>query len=44
MAKKRLGNGFKGRAATRRRMRSRDLGYQGRPGDSGPGVSGLVRN
>jgi hypothetical protein len=29
MAKKRLGNGFKGRAATRRRMRSRDLGYKG---------------
>ncbi len=36
MAKKRLGNGFKGRAATRRRMRSRDLGYQGSTGRLGP--------
>lgn len=29
MAKKRLGNGSKGRTATGRRMRSRDLGHQG---------------
>jgi hypothetical protein len=36
MAKKRLGNGFKGRAATRRRMRSRDLGYQGSARVLGP--------
>ena len=36
MAKKRLGNGFKGRAATRRRMRSRDLGYQGSGRGLGP--------
>ena len=39
MAKKRLGNGFKGRAATRRRMRSRDLGYQG--SGRGPGPWGV---
>jgi len=36
MAKKRLGNGFKGRAAARRRMRSRDLGYQGSARGLGP--------
>jgi hypothetical protein len=36
MAKKRLGNGFRGRAATRRRMRSRDLGYQGSARGLGP--------
>ena len=29
MAKERYGNGYKGRAATRRRMRSRDRGYVG---------------
>jgi len=29
MAKKRLGNGFKGRVATRRRMRSRDIARPG---------------
>jgi hypothetical protein len=29
MARERYGNGYLGRAATRRRMRSRDLGYQG---------------
>ena len=29
MAGERYGNGYKGRAATRRRMRSRDLGYMG---------------
>ena len=36
MAKKRLGNAFKGRAAIRRRMRSRDLGYQGSARGLGP--------
>jgi hypothetical protein len=36
MAKKGLGNGFKGRAATRRRMRSRYLGYQGSTRGLGP--------
>jgi hypothetical protein len=29
MAKERYGNGYLGRAATRRRMRSRDRGYVG---------------
>ena len=29
MARERYGNGYKGRAATRRRMRSRDRGYVG---------------
>jgi hypothetical protein len=29
MARERYGNGYKGRAATRRRMRARDLGYVG---------------
>ena len=29
MARERYGNGYLGRAATRRRMRSRDLGYVG---------------
>jgi hypothetical protein len=36
MAKKRLGNGFKGRAATRRRLGSRNLGYQGSARRLGP--------
>jgi hypothetical protein len=36
MAKKRLGNGFMGRAATRRRMRSRNLGYRGSARGLGP--------
>jgi hypothetical protein len=29
MARERYGNGYKGRASTRRRMRSRNLGYVG---------------
>jgi hypothetical protein len=29
MARERYGNGYKGRATTRGRMRSRDLGYVG---------------
>ena len=29
MAKERYGNGYKGRAGTRRRMRSRNRGYAG---------------
>jgi hypothetical protein len=32
MARERYGNGYKGRAATRRRMRSRNVGYQGSEG------------
>jgi hypothetical protein len=36
MAKKGLVNSFKGRAASRRRMRSRDLGHQGSARGLGP--------
>jgi hypothetical protein len=35
MARERYGNGYKGRAATRRRMRSRNVGYQGSEGGRG---------
>ena len=36
MAKERYGNGYKGRAAMRRRMRSRDRGYVGSEKVRGP--------
>ncbi len=35
MARERFGNGYKGRAARRRRMRSRDRGYVGSPKTAG---------
>jgi hypothetical protein len=35
MARERYGNGYLGGAATRRRMRSRDLGYVGSPKTAG---------
>jgi hypothetical protein len=36
MARERYGNGYLGRAARRRRMRSRDLGYVGSEKALGP--------
>jgi hypothetical protein len=36
MARERYGNGYKGRAATRRRMRARDRGYVGSEKALGP--------
>jgi hypothetical protein len=35
MATERYGNGYKGRAATRRRMRARGRGYAGSPRTAG---------
>ena len=40
MARKRYGNGYKGRAATRRRMRSRGPTYQGSQKTRGPANRG----
>ena len=43
MARERYGNGYLGRAATRRRMRSRDRGYVGSEKALGPKALGPAK-
>jgi hypothetical protein len=44
MARERYGNGYLGRAATRRRMRSRDRGYVGSEKARGPAKRGMAQS
>jgi hypothetical protein len=44
MARERYGNGYKGRGGTRRRMRSRDLGYVGSEKARGTAIRRMAKS